>query len=226
MAATGGKILQWCCDMKVIKVYGVLRQQVGGICRFEFDVDTPAQALKALLVNFPHLEKWLIDSEKDGIGYRVTIGREYITSDSCDAMGMPFSEREVFSIAPVVVGSGRGALPIIIGIALIATAIVLAPAGSLYGLGAGLGTAGAGLTSAATATSIALVGVSLVTRGIAQIISPAAMQSIDRERARLESYGFSGITNTAVQGGPVPVAYGLPFVGSQVISTGLDTDNI
>lgn len=211
--------------MKVIKVYGALRQQVGGICRFEFDVNTPAQALKALLVNFPHLEKWLIDSEKDGIGYRVTIGREYITADSYDLMAMPFSEREVFSIAPVIAGAGRAALPIIIGIALIATAIILAPAGAIYGLGAGLGTAGAGLTSAATATSIALVGASLVITGVSTLISPAAMQSIDREKARLESYGFSGIVNTAVQGGPVPVAYGLVFVGSQVISSGLDTDN-
>ena len=66
--------------MKVVKVYGALRKRLGQ-CRFEFDVATPAQAIKALCVNFPGLDKWLIDSEQDGVGYRVSIGREKISDD-------------------------------------------------------------------------------------------------------------------------------------------------
>ena len=87
--------------MKVVKVYGALRQKLGR-CRFEFVADTPAQALKALLANFPDLEKWLIDSEKDGVGYRVTVGKERITEDDVSGLHLPWSEREVFSITGFV----------------------------------------------------------------------------------------------------------------------------
>ena len=93
--------------MKVVKVYGALRKRLGQ-CRFEFDVATPAQAIKALCVNFPGLDKWLIDSEKDGVGYRVAISREKVTEDNFAPLIMPFSDREVFSITPVIAGAGRG----------------------------------------------------------------------------------------------------------------------
>ena len=63
--------------MKVVKVYGALKRL--GQCRFELKRATPAQAIKALCVNFPGLEKWLIDSEKDGVGYRVTVSKEEAT---------------------------------------------------------------------------------------------------------------------------------------------------
>ena len=78
--------------MKVVKVYGALRKRLGQ-CRFEFDVTTPAQAIKALCVNFPGLEKWLIDSEKDGVGYRVAISKEKVTEENVDPLLLPFSEK-------------------------------------------------------------------------------------------------------------------------------------
>ena len=48
--------------MKVVKVYGALRKKLGQ-SSFEFDVGSPAEALKALFANFPDLKKWMIDSE-------------------------------------------------------------------------------------------------------------------------------------------------------------------
>ena len=60
--------------MKVVKVYGALRELLGKT-RFEFVADTPAQAMRALLVNYPQLEQWLVDSEKNGVAYRVTVGK-------------------------------------------------------------------------------------------------------------------------------------------------------
>ena len=112
--------------MKVVKVYGALRKRLGQ-CRFEFDVATPAQAIKALCVNFPGLEKWLIDSEKDGVGYRVAVSKEK-TEKTFAPLLMPFSDREVFSITPVIAGAGRGAGQILLGAALITAAIYLGPA--------------------------------------------------------------------------------------------------
>lgn len=222
--------------MKVVKVYGALRKKLGQ-CRFEFHADTPAQALKALCVNFPGLEKWLMDSEKDGVGYRLTIGKEKINDDNLQLFGCPWSEREVFSITPVIAGAGRTGTMIGVGVGLVALAILAGPvAGGFLGLGAGLsGTAGgvavSGLIGGAAASAIGFVGLSLVIGGIAQAISPAPVQSTStfergREAAKLESFTFSGIVNTAKQGLPVPIAYGRVFVGSAVLSSGLDVDQV
>jgi predicted phage tail protein len=216
--------------MKVVKVYGALRKKLGQ-CRFEFDVETPAQAIKALCVNFRGLEKWLLDSERDGVSYRVTIGKEKITQESTGHLILPWSEKEVFSITPVIVGAGGGTGQILAGIGLVAFAILTAGAGAGF-LGAGLGaTSGFFTLGAAASTAIGSIGAALLVGGIAQAISPSPVQSTSvlergREAAKLESFTFSGIVNTAKQGLPVPIVYGRAYVGSAVLSSGLDVDQL
>jgi predicted phage tail protein len=219
--------------MKVVKVYGALRKRLGQ-CRFQFEADTPAQAIKALIANFPGLDKWLIDTEQDGVGYRVTIGKERIGEDEAAALLLPWSERDVFSITPVIAGAGSSVGQIFAGIGLIALAFVIGPAaGGFLGIGAGLGGAGAavsmGLVGGAFASAVGFLGVSLVVGGIAQMLSPApTFSNLERgsEAARLESFTFSGITNTVQQGMPVPICYGRCYIGSAVISSGLDVDQL
>ena len=206
--------------MKVVKVYGALRQRLGQ-CRFEFDVETPAQAIKALLVNFPGLDKWLTDSEQDGIGYRVKIGREQVTSDTTEVLAMHWSEREVFSITPVIAGAGDFGR-IVVGALLIAVAV----ANPMLGATA-MGTVTiAGTSVGLGAAAIGAIGAGLVLKGIANIISPMNDSGLEagKEAAKLNNMSFSGVVNTARQGLPVPIAYGRVFVGSAVISSGLDVD--
>ena len=206
--------------MKVVKVYGALRKRLGQ-CRFEFDVRTPAQAIKALCVNFPGLDKWLIDSEQDGVGYRVAVSKEKVTEENVAPLLMPFSEKEVFSITPVIAGAGAAGR-IFAGIGLIALAVVTG--GTTLALGFTGFTAGLGISAA-----IGNIGLALVIGGIAQAISPQPkFSSIEDgpEAARLESFTFSNVQNTARQGLPVPIAYGRVFVGSQILSTGLDVDQL
>ena len=231
------RTLPWSCGMKVVKVYGALRKRLGQ-CRFQFEADTPAQAIKALIANFPGLDKWLIDSEQDGIGYRVTIGKEKIGEAEAGTLLLPWSERDVFSITPVIAGAGEGTGSILAGIGLVALAIVLGPAaGGFAGLGMGLagGTtaagaaAGMGIIGGAFASAVGFLGVSLVVGGVAQMLSPAPTFSgfeRGKEAARLESFNFSGITNTVQQGMPVPICYGRCYIGSAVISSGLDVDQL
>ena len=221
-AATISRALPWSYGMKVVKVYGALRKRLGQ-CRFEFEVDTPAQAIKALCVNFPGLDTWLINSEQTGMGFRVTVGKERITQEDASIAMLPWSERDVFSIAPVLAGAGRGAGQILAGIGLIALAIVAGPAGAGFlGLGAGFIS---GATASAVSVALGGIGASLVLGGVAQILSPqpdiSALQR-GKEAARLESFSFSGIVNTSQQGMPVPIVYGRTFVGSAVLSSGLD----
>jgi predicted phage tail protein len=195
--------------MKIVKVYGALRKLLGKT-RFEFVADTPAQAMRALLANFPHLERWLIDSEKNGVAYRVTVGKQKVHNDDMSGMFAPWSEQDVFSITPVLIGAGRGLGSILVGVAIVAAAVFIP------GLGLGL--------SGALVTKVGLVGGALILGGIAQMISPVPKPP--REASQLESNSFSGIANTVRQGVPVPIAYGRVFVGSAVISAGLDVDQV
>ena len=194
--------------MKVVKVYGALRKRLGQ-CRFEFDVATPAQAIKALCVNFPGLDKWLIDSEQDGVGYRVAVSKDKITEQDMSPLVMPFSEQEVFSITPVIAGAGRGVGQILLGAVLIGASFI-------PGVGAG------------AVTVMQALGASLTLNGIATLISPQPQLGLERgkEAARLESFIFNNVVNTAKQGLPVPIAYGRVFVGSAVLSSGLDVDQV
>ena len=216
--------------MKVVKVYGALRKRLGQ-CRFELEAATPAQAIKALCVNFPGLDKWLIDSEKDGVGYRVTIGKEHVTED-LNALVMPWSEREVFSITPVIAGAGRGFGTILAGVALITVAILApvagfsAAAGGFTATGAGVTATGAATFAGAAAAFAGNLGIGLVFLGIAQSISPQPQPSQLDESVQLESFAFSNVVNTSKQGLPVPIAYGRVFVGSAIISSGLDVDEV
>ena len=207
--------------LKVVKVYGALRKRLGQ-CRFEFDVATPAQAVKALCVNFPGLDKWLIDSENDGVGYRVTVSKEKVTEENFAPLLMPFSDQEVFSITPVVAGAGRGFGRILAGIALVATAI--ATQGGSLAFSGGVVTAKSAAFGAKLAAFGANVGVALTLQGIAQVISPQPPNTALDEAVQLESFTFSNVVNTSRQGMPVPIAYGRVFVGSAVLSSGLDVD--
>jgi predicted phage tail protein len=224
------RALPWSYGMKVVKVYGALRKRLGQ-CRFQFEADTPAQAIKALCVNFPGLDKWLLDSEQDGVAYRVTIGKEKIGEDDLSPLVMPWSEREVFSITPVIAGAG-GVGKILAGIGLIAISFLL-PGAGIFGttsiFGASAATAGAAGFATALGTAFSAIGASLILGGVAQLISPQQTYSSTergKEAARFESFTFSGITNTAQQGLPVAICYGRAFIGSAVISSGLDVDQL
>ena len=219
--------------MKVVKVYGQLREFLGQ-GRFEFVADTPQQALKALFANFPGLQKWIMDREKEGMAYRVTVGQDVIHNDDATGLFLPWSEREVFRIAPVLTGAGRGSGQIFLGVGLIAASFLLPGAGlfgatSIFGAQAAVGVSTLSvLNAAAFGTALSAVGASLVLSGVAQMISPAPQISPfsrGKEAAKLESFSFSGVVNTSKQGLPVPIAYGRLFVGSAVLSSGLDTDD-
>ena len=214
--------------MKVVKVYGALRERLGQ-CRFELNVATPAQAIKALCVNFPGLDKWLIDSEQDGIAYRVRVGREEATPSDVSVLGLPWSEREVFSITPVIAGAGGGFGRFIFG-GLLIGASFLFPGAGLFGSSA-FGVFGPLAPSTIVAlttvgTALSAVGAGLVLTGVSQIISPTPPSGLElKEANRIQNFSFSGITNTSQQGLAVPISYGRLFVGSAVISSGLDVDH-
>ena len=187
--------------MKTVKVYGQLRKFLGGRLRFDFDnIHTPAQAIKALCVNFPGLEKWLIDSKKNGIAYKVTVGEERVTEDNLSPLTHPWSKRDVLKIVPVITGAGRGFGQFLAGALLV----------------------GISLFVPGVAAAVGWMGASLMLGGVAQMLSPSPPVG-PKDPNRLQSFSFSGIVNTSKQGMAVPVAYGRAYSGSITLSAGLDS---
>lgn len=213
--------------MKVVKVYGRIAEFVGARS-FKADVSSPAEAVRFLLANFPGLEKFLVDGDSEGYGYRVRVGGRAV--GDTDELQIPSERAKTISIVPVLSGAGGGLGRIFAGIGLVAAAILLGPGGALAG---GLLTLGA-----QAVPIVAGIGLSLALSGVSQMLSPVPKlsTSMPSQRAsytgaqngdradpkRLESYSFSGIQNTSAQGLPVPIIYGRVWVGSVTISAGID----
>ena len=229
--------------MRLVKVYGQLAKRLGQRV-FRADVASPAEAVRFLCANFPGLDQWLIDSDQDGIGYRVKVSKTTVGEED---FGMSCNPDATISITPVLAGAGGGTGKVLAGIGLVAFAILAAPiGGGFLGLGAGaFGSTAAGAVSgftlgAAASTAFGVIGSSLILGGVAQLITPkppaigsvasfgggsgggggGGGSPINDPRA-LQSYNFNGIQNTSTQGVPIPVVYGKAFVGSVVLSAGV-----
>tara|TARA_R100000234_G_scaffold33463_1_gene19673 strand:- start:380 stop:1015 length:636 start_codon:yes stop_codon:yes gene_type:complete len=204
--------------MKIVKVYGELRKKLGQ-SSFELEVDNPSHAIKALCVNFPELTNWFLSNDEQGNGFKVTIGKQKIYKTNLKPMIEPWSERDVLHIVPVIKGAGRGMGQILAGALLISLAVFAGPAAGGF-----LGTTGLGkgLFGASLSKALGYIGLSLVTGGISQLLSPSP-PSIP-EASKLQSFSFSGIVNVADQGLPVPICYGRVITGSVVISAGLNSE--
>ena len=160
------------------------------------------------------------------------MSKEKVTEENVAALFLPFSDREVFSITPVIAGAGRGTGAILAGAALI-TVVILAP-------GAGLALSAGGFTTTGVAASGAIgvispsfalssslaaaaenIGIGLVLTGVAKCFHLSQNLPVLKS-LQLESFSFSNVVNTSRQGLPVPIAYGRVLVGSAVISSNLN----
>lgn len=176
-----------------------------------FDIATPAEAIRALSANFSGFSKFLIDSEKQNIAYKVIVDQDVMPDVS--AVHNPFSK--VIRIVPVIMGGKSGFLGIVLGAALIAASFFL-PGAALFTIG----------SFAPSLASIAFgLGATMVLGGVSQLLSPhpKAQGPIESPENR-PSYTFNGPINTTSQGQPVPVGYGRLIVGSSVISAGITAD--
>jgi len=194
--------------MRLVKVYGQLAQRLGQRV-FKAAVDSPAEAVRFLCANFPGLDQWLIDSQQDGIAYRVKVSK---TTVGLEDLTMNCDSDATISITPVMTGAGGPTTQILAGIGLVAFSLLLP------GVGAAIG--------GATMTKIGLIGGALILGGTAQLITPkpppigGVNKPLDNPSA-LQSYNFSGIQNTSTQGTPIPVVYGKTIVGSVTLSAGI-----
>lgn len=176
-----------------------------------FYVATPAEAIKAMMMQVPEFEKALKAAEKKGVMFSVRCDKRQITDAQQLCMGKP----DIVRLVPKYAGSKNSAGAFLAVAAIIAATVFTAGAA---GFGAGAWFA-AGSTSAMVATSIAI---SLALGGITQLLAPqpeGLKTKSDIENKA--SYAFGGPVNTTAQGQPVPVFYGYREVGGAVVSASI-----
>ena len=192
--------------MKTIKLLGELGKKFGKLHRF--DVNSPAEAIRALCANFKGFEAHLMNSDPEVVRYQVVVGKETVPNEN--HLHDPIGGADVIKFVPVLVGAkgGGGLIQTIVGAVLIVVGFALSFT-----------------PFAAASPYLYAMGVSMMIGGVAQMLTPSrspTMGSTSYEEAENNpSYTFDGPINTEAQGHPVPIGYGRMIVGSAVISAGI-----
>ena len=189
--------------MRKVKLYGELAKKFGR--EFMLEVESVAEAVRALSANFPGFEKELMTAHLRGVEYVVRADKRDVSEMELNNSLAP---QETIRIAPIAVGRKKGGIfQTIIGAILIVVGVVLNAFGQTWG------------------TYLIQAGAALVAGGIIQMLVPVPKTGDPSERPENKpSTYFDGAVNTMAQGHPVPLGYGKLMVGSAVISAGLTVE--
>ena len=231
--------------MQLVLLAGELGERYGTKHEY-YNLQTPADAIKLLCINYPAFKQELIEAHHNGIGYKVIQGGAAM---GYDELSLPFGSKPLL-VVPVISGSGGGpTTQILIGVGLVAASFLFPGAGlfgatSVFGASAVVaGAAGAtatGIALTALGTGLSAIGASLILSGTASLISPQPQlpgigvrgrgtnvrgqgpDGITRGASDEQSYAFTGPANTVGTGTTLPVIYGQVIAGSHLIAVNLD----
>lgn len=170
---------------------------------WDLAVSTPAQALQIIEANEPGLGIWIRQNSAKYANYRVTLidgaGKKIRLDDS--TFELERSQPAVIRFTPVTAGASAG-LRVVVGVALMISAIWLGPPAFYAGASMALG-------------------------GLIEILSPRPKAETGTSSDEgINSYYFNGASNTTTQGNPVPLIYGRCLVGSQAVSSAITIDQL
>ena len=189
--------------LKKIKLYGILAKKFGK--QFKLDVANTREAIRALSIQLPGFEKFMLHAHEQGLAFAVFQDKQNICENELDMS----TDATVIKIVPRVMGAGGdGVFSMILGAVLIAASFlpvvgqVLAPA--LLGAGIGM-----------------LVG------GVAQMLMPMVNNQQDQNQdGNKANHGFGGAVTTVAQGDPVAVLRGRREIGGFIVSAGQYAEDI
>ena len=236
--------------MQLVLLAGELGERYGKQHEY-YNLQTPADAIKLLCINYPALKQDMMQAHHNGVGYKVIQGGAAM---GYDELQLPFGSKPLL-VVPVISGAGGGSTTsILLGVGLVALAIANPAVGFGLGGAAGFGAgAAAGAAAGATATLGASltalggnIGIALILGGTASLLSPQPqLNNAGANRIRGEgtnvrgpgpdgitrgamghaNYAFTGPVNTVGTGATVPVIYGRVIAGSHLIAANLEVSD-
>lgn len=196
--------------LTTIRLYGALGARFGRMHKLA--VQTSAEAVKALCVNFDGLEDYLMNAKKNGMTFAVFRGKRNIGVDDFKELAGNSDIR----IAPIMEGAKKaGMFQTILGAVLVVVGAVVGVMTSWTGVG---GVIGSGMVTA---------GIGMMAGGVYQMLSPQpkGLQGRD-DPDNKPSYAFGGSVNTLAMGNPVALLYGEREIGGAIISAGIVAEDI
>ncbi|ELE9711315.1 tail assembly protein [Enterobacter kobei] len=195
--------------LTTIRLYGALGARFGRVHKLA--VQTSAEAVKALCINFDGLEDYLMNAKKNGMTFAVFRGKRNIGVQDFQELAGDSDIR----IAPVMEGAKKaGMFQTILGAVMVVAGLALGPVG--------WGVVGAGF-----ANGLIIGGITSMAGGIYQMLSPQpkGLQMRD-DPDNKPSYAFGGAVNTIAMGNPVALLYGEREIGGAIISAGIVAEDI
>ncbi|ENU98469.1 tail assembly protein [Acinetobacter variabilis] len=183
--------------LKRIRLYGVLAKKFGK--EFHLAVDNTREAMRALCVQVPGFEHFMLHAHEQGLEFAVFQDKQNISETELDMS----TSAKVIKVVPKVKGAG-GAFQTILGAVLVVVGAVMV----FTGVGAPIGTALIG------------AGVGMMVGGIAMMLMPKVENQDQNQDGNKANKGFGGAVTTVAQGNPVPVLYGQREVGGFIASAG------
>ncbi|WP_244592210.1 TipJ family phage tail tip protein [Azospirillum palustre] len=201
--------------MARIHLHGALGRQFGRLA--DYQVRDAAEAIRALAANHPDFEKIFREGSYRLVRGPRSRGGIDLTLDTL-TLGLGSADLHIIPV-PAGAKSG-GAGKAIMGALVMVVAIAAAQPWAAASFSAAMSApAVAGISYG----SIALFGAAMMLSGISQMLSPTPKANLPDSK---QSYLFSGPVNVTEQGGSVPLVYGRCWVGSTVISSGMDTEQV
>ncbi|WP_151752527.1 tail assembly protein [Acinetobacter bereziniae] len=183
--------------LKTIKLYGVLGKKFGK--EFKLAVESTREAVKALSVQVPGFEQFMLNAHEQGLAFAIFQDDENISEDQIDFD----TGAKVIKIVPKVMGAGgdSGVFQLVLGAILIAASFI-----------PGIG----------QAAQVALIGAGagMAVGGIAQMLTPKADAQDQNQDGNRANKSFGGAVTTIAQGNPVPILYGQREVGGFIVNAG------
>ena len=184
-----------------VRLDGVMGKKFGK--QWEFDVSSPAEALRMIEANSPGLKNWIIGNCEKYSAYRVVCTYDDGRKEELEDSTYIASRTNLKSIrfTPVVKGAS-GVAKIVVGAIMIAVGYFVPGPWTPY---------------------LYKIGAALILGGVVELLSPRPTRD---KKDELTSFYFDGPTNTEQQGNPVPLIYGRMLVGSHPISASVSIDEI
>ena len=177
--------------LKTIKLYGVLGKKFGK--EFHLAVESTREAVKALSVQVPGFEQFMLTAHEQGLTFAVFQDDENISEDQIDFE----TGAKVIKIVPKVIGAGgNGILQTILGAVMIVVGVITQ---QYWAVGMGVG---------------------MMIGGIAQMLAPKIDTEDQNQDGNRANKGFGGAVTTIAQGNPVPILYGQREVGGFIVNAG------
>lgn len=185
--------------LKTIKLYGVLAKKFGK--EFKLAVESTREAVKALSVQVPGFEQFMLTAHEQGLTFAIFQDDENIGEDQIDFD----TGAEVIKIVPQVIGAGgNGVLQTILGVVMVVVGAVM----NVYAPGSGYG--------------VMAAGVGMLVGGVAMMLMPKVNDQDQNQDGNRANHGFGGAVTTIAQGNPVPILYGQREVGGFIVNARQD----